>query len=191
MMHILSVSNPNEEVTLRSSCKIVWDQDFDNGDVSKIVSELHAALAHYGNGVGLSAIQLWYPLQIFVINCRPTKSFPDMQTFSQTIINPVTKNLSSDTFDWREWCMSIADEQCVPQYRYQVRRSVSVTFDYTDEHNIRHIDTTLSGISAIVFQHEYDHLFGHLIDQVSLSEQVISQEEYLNRKNNGEKMVLS
>ena len=126
MMHILSVSNPNEEVTLRSSCKIVWDQDFDNGDVSKIVSELHAALAHYGNGVGLSAIQLWYPLQIFVINCRPTKSFPDMQTFSQTIINPVTKNLSSDTFDWREWCMSIADEQCVPQYRYQVRRSVSV-----------------------------------------------------------------
>lgn len=189
-MHILSIFNPSEEVTLRSSCEIVWDQDFENGNVSKIISELRAALSHYGNGVWLSAIQLWYPLQIFVINCRPTTSFPEMQEFSQTIINPIIKNLSSDTFDGREWCMSIADENCVPQNRYQVRRSVSVTFDYTDEYNIRHIDTTLSGISAVVFQHEYDHLYGKLIDKKNLTWKVISQEEYLERKNNWEKMVL-
>jgi peptide deformylase len=65
--------------------------------------------------------------------------------------------------------MSIADENCIPQNRYQVRRSVSVTFDYTDEYNIRHTDTTLSGISAVVFQHEYDHLYGKLIDKKNLT----------------------
>ena len=86
--------------------------------------------------------------------------------------------------------MSIADEHCVPHHRYQVKRSTSITFDYTDEHNVRHTDTSLSGISAVVFQHEYDHLFGRLIDQ-SESEQVITQDEYLRRKDSGEKMVLS
>jgi len=189
-MHILSVFNPDEAQILRSSCEIVWDQDFENGNVSKIVWELHAALSHYGNGVWLSAIQLWYPLQLFVINCRPTESFPNMKQFSQVIVNPVITHYSDETFDGREWCMSIADENCVPQNRYQVRRSVSVTFDYTDEYNIRHTDTTLSGISAVVFQHEYDHLFGRLIDQ-SESGQVITQEEYLRRKASREKMVLS
>jgi peptide deformylase len=64
--------------------------------------------------------------------------------------------------------MSIADKNCVPQNRYQVRRSISVNFDYIDEHNIRHTDTTLSGISAVVFQHEYDHLYGKLIDKNNL-----------------------
>ncbi len=87
--------------------------------------------------------------------------------------------------------MSIADEHCVPQYRYQVRRSTSITFDYTDEHNVRHTDTSLSGLPAVVFQHEYDHLLGRLIDKIGISGQIITQEEYLRRKAGGEKMVLS
>lgn len=190
-MHILSVFNPNEEQILRSTCTIVWDQDFKNNVVSKIVSELKESLVHYGNGVGLSAIQLWYLLQIFVINCRPTESFPNMRQFSQVIINPVITHYSDEIFDGREWCMSIADENCVPHHRYQVRRSTGIIFDYTDEHNVRHTDTSLSGLPAIVFQHEYDHLFGRLIDQEGIPVQIISQEEYLERKNSGEKMILS
>ena len=87
--------------------------------------------------------------------------------------------------------MSIADENCVPHHRYQVRRSTGIIFDYTDEHNVRHTDTSLSGLPAIVFQHEYDHLFGRLIDQEGIPVQIISQEEYLERKNSGEKMILS
>jgi len=61
--------------------------------------------------------------------------------------------------------MSIADEKCVPKQRYQVKRHTSITFDYTDENNIRHKDMNLTGITAVVFQHEYDHLYGKLIDQ--------------------------
>lgn len=190
-MHILSVFNPDEEQILRSTCTIVWDRDFENNTVSKILSELQDALVHYGNGLGLSAIQLWYALQLFVINCRPTESFPNMKQFSQVIINPVITHYSDETFDGREWCMSIADAQCIPQYRYQVRRSTSITFDYTDEHNTRRKDMRLSWFPAVVFQHEYDHLYGRLIDKVGISGQVITQEEYLRRKASGEKMVLS
>jgi peptide deformylase len=152
---------------------------------------LRDTLTYYGNGVWLSAVQIWYPLQIFTINCRITEAFPTMQDFQKIIINPIITHYSFDTFDGWEWCMSIADEHCVPQNRYQVRRSTSITFDYTDEHNIRHTDQSLSGIAAVVFQHEYDHLFWHLIDKVGLPGQVISQEEYLKRKEKGEKMIVN
>lgn len=190
-MHVLSINNPKEEKMLRSSCREVTQQDFDDGTVQKTIHQLDQTLAYYGNGVWLSAIQVWHLLQIFVINCRPTESFPNMKKFSQVIINPVITHYSDETFDGREWCMSIADNQCKPKQRYQVRRSTSITFDYTDEHNVRHIDKSLSGLPAIVFQHEYDHLFGHLIDQIGIPGQVISQEEYIERKDNWEVMILS
>ena len=189
-MHVLSISNPQEEKILRQSSRLITDEDFDNFLTDKIILQLQDSLLFYGNGVWLSAIQIWYPLQIFMMNCRPTKSFPHMQSFSQVIINPEIKIYNSDTFDGREWCMSIADRQCVPEQRYQVRRSVSIAFDYTDEHNTRHTDTTLSGITAVVFQHEYDHIFGKLIDEVGISWQIISNEEYKTRIKEGEKMVM-
>lgn len=87
--------------------------------------------------------------------------------------------------------MSIANEHCIPEQRYQITRSTAITFDYTDESNIRHTDQQLSGISAVVFQHEYDHLFGKLIDQVGISWKIISNKEYKRRIAEGEKMVLS
>ncbi len=189
-MKVLSISNPLEEEILRSPSRIVTKEDFDNKTVSEVITQLRQTLKHYGNGVGLSAIQIWYPLQIFVINCRPTESFPNMQEFSQVIINPVLKNLSPDTFDWREWCMSIADTQCIPIQRYQIKRSKSILFDYTDERWKIHNDVTLSWISAVVFQHEVDHIHGILIDQRNIPWQIISQEEYMQRKKNGEKMTL-
>lgn len=188
-MHILSIFNPNEENILRSPSTLVTKEDFEDWTVEEIVIKLKKTLEYYGNGVWLSAVQIWYPLQIFIINCRPTESFPNMQTFSQVIINPIIKRLSPETFEGREWCMSIADEQCNTKYRYQIRRSTSVDFEYTNDSN--KIQTgNLSGIAAVVFQHEYDHLLGKLIDQSCLSGQVITQQEYFERKKNGEQMTL-
>lgn len=85
--------------------------------------------------------------------------------------------------------MSIADDQCNTTHRYQVRRSISVHFEYTNESNKTHRGS-LSGIAGVVFQHENDHLLGKLIDQSSLPEKIISQQEYLERKKNGEQMTL-
>lgn len=190
-MHVLSVNNPEEEKVLRSSCREVIQKDFEDWTVQKIINQLDQTLAYYGNGVWLSAVQIGYPLQIFVINCRPTEAFPEMKEFQKVIINPIITHYSKETFDGREWCMSIADDECKPKQRYQVHRSTSVTFDYTDEDNIRHTDTSLSGFPAVVFQHEYDHLFGRLIDQIGIPGQVIMQEEYLRRKNSGEEMIIT
>lgn len=189
-MKVLFINNTEKEEILRSSSRIVTNEDFSVNNVEKIIKKLQDTLTYYGNGVWFSAVQIWYPLQIFVINCRPTESFPNMQAFSQVIINPIVTQYSDKTFDGREWCMSIADKECIPQHRYQVKRSTSITFDYTDEHSIRYESMSLSGLPAVVFQHEYDHLFGHLIDEVVLSGQIITQEEYLKRKKHWEAMTL-
>lgn len=190
-MKVLSITNLEEEKILKSPSRKVTDNDFSNNNVENIIQQLKSTLIYYGNGVWLSAVQIGYPLQIFIINCRPTENFPNMELFSQVIINPIINKYSDETFDGREWCMSIADSNCIPQYRYQVRRSTSIMFDYIDEHNNKHIGNILSWFPAIVFQHEYDHLFGRLINETSLPKKVITQEEYLNRKNSGEIMILS
>ncbi len=189
-MHILSIYNQEENKILRQSSRPVTDADFQNKTTNKIIQQLEDGLVFYGNGVGLSASQIGKPLQIFMINCRPTETFPDMQVFSQVIINPLITHYSPETFDGREWCMSIADEQCFPQNRYQVKRSIEIIFDYTDANNQRHTKTRLSGIAAVVFQHEYDHLFGKLMDQEWISWKIISNEEYKRRIEDWEKMRL-
>lgn len=189
-MHILSIFTPEEDTKLRQISSIVKEEDFSNNIVKQVIQNIQDSLSFYGNWVGLSAIQIGYPLQIFMINCKPTKAFPDMQEFKKIIINPTITQFSKETFDGREWCMSIADEQCIPQKRYQVRRSTSIMFDYTDEDNIRYTDQKLSWIAAVVFQHEYDHLFGRLIDQTGIPWKIISNDEYQKRKNNWEKMMI-
>lgn len=190
-MHILKIQNENENIILRQPSRLVTTRDFKDFSVKKAIEQLKNSLIFYGNGVGLSAIQVGISLQVFVINCRPTESFPTMQTFEKIVINPLITHYSTETFSGWEWCMSIANEHCIPEQRYQITRSTAITFDYTDESNIRHTDQQLSGISAVVFQHEYDHLFGKLIDQVGISWKIISNKEYKRRIAEGEKMVLS
>ncbi len=190
-MKVLSIFNSEDNLFLRQPSRKISEQDFQDQTVDIIIKKLENTLEYYGNGVGLSAIQIGYPVQIFKINCRPTDAFPTMENFQQIIINPIITHYSTEIFDGREWCMSIADDKCIPQQRYQVRRSTQITFDYTDEHSIKHTNQTLSGVAAVVFQHEYDHLFGKLIDEAWLRNQIITNDEYQQRRKQWEQMVLS
>ena len=66
--------------------------------------------------------------------------------------------------------MSIADRETYkPTYRYKVTRHISVHISYNDENNVFHENILLEGITAVVVQHEIDHLFGILIDDVCVS----------------------
>ena len=98
-MHILKVQNEQENIILRQPSRIVTNRDFKDFSVTKNIEQIKNSLIFYGNGVGLSAIQIGKPLQIFVINCRPTESFPDMQIFEKVVINPLITHYSTETFD--------------------------------------------------------------------------------------------
>ncbi len=187
-MKLLSIYNKNEENILRQISRVVTQEDWDLWLVHKIIQIMQEYALKYPNSVWYSAIQFGYPLQIFYINCRPTESFPHITNiFQEFIINPVLLNKSDEIFLWYEWCMSIVDEKGVPTFRWMVERSTSVEFNYTNIHNSYIENKKLSWFTAVIFQHEFDHLNWILIDQSGFAK--ITNQEYLDKKNNWEKWL--
>lgn len=187
-MQLLSVYNPEEEKILRSSSRMIDKNDRDNWLVAKVILEMKEFAEKYPNSVWFSAVQLWYPIQLFYINCRPTPSFPNMEIFQSFVINPLIKSKSDRIFDGYEWCMSIADDNGIPTKRRRISRSLDIVFDYVDEMWILHQDSELHDFVAVIWQHEYDHLHGKMIDEIGYDE--IMQQEYLDRKNSWEKWLI-
>lgn len=72
------------------------------------------------------------------------------------VINPKIVSYSEETVNSREGCLSF------PGQVGTVQRSKTIEVKYTDEVGVERIKK-LSALSAIVFQHEYDHLEGKCI----------------------------
>ena len=76
------------------------------------------------------------------------------------MINPVITALSSEKFDNLEGCLS------VPNLRGIVPRDAKIHLEYLDRTGVRQ-QAEYVGVSAGTFQHECDHLDGHLfVDRV-------------------------
>jgi peptide deformylase len=97
-------------------------------------------------GVGLAAPQVGINEQIFVVDTGN-------EVFAA--INPkIIKIAGSEVME--EGCLSI------PRVLVDIKRAKTVWVEFTDEEN-RHVRAKLTGLTAKVFQHEYDHLQGKLI----------------------------
>lgn len=184
-MKLLSVYNEDENKILEEISQPVQQSDWDSWLVKTIIWEMQHYSDVYPNSVWFSAIQFWYPLQIFYRNCRPTTNFPWIKNIFQAfVINPTIISLWEEKFDWYEWCMSIVDEYWTPTHRWRVNRSTSVKFSYLDKDWIIHENTELTWFTAVIFQHEYDHLLWKLINKVWFDK--ITNQEYLEKKSQGE-----
>ncbi len=100
---------------------------------------------------GISAIQVDVPLRVFI--AREYKSFGGGKYLFY--INPEIEYLGSATDEHDESCMSI------PKTIGPVRRHKRIKITYFDRNGIRQTKK-LSGFTARVVQHEYDHLQGIL-----------------------------
>ncbi|CAM3067615.1 peptide deformylase [Leuconostoc rapi] len=111
-------------------------------------------------GVGLAAPQVGYSLQIAAVlvpSLDPHES-DDEPYFKGTIFNPtiISESVKRGALDVGEGCLSVDED--VPGF---VPRANHVTVRYQDEQGtVKTIK--LRDYPAIVFQHEIDHLHGHL-----------------------------
>lgn len=97
-------------------------------------------------GVGLAAPQVGINEQIFVVHVHD-------DVFA--VINPkILKSAGSHVME--EGCLSL------PQVLVNVKRPKTVWVEFTDDQN-RRVEAEFDGLTARVFQHEYDHLRGKLI----------------------------
>jgi peptide deformylase len=114
------------------------------------------------SGLGLSANQVGFPYQIFVMKAVLNKKFGS----TLVVMNPVIKGISKETELGAEGCLSH------PDLYLKVKRPISciVEFDSLAENfrDIVRVETKFDDIDARIFLHEYDHLHGiQFIDRVS------------------------
>lgn len=135
------------------------------------------------SGLGLSANQVGFDGQIFVMKALLNKQYGS----PVVVINPIIKGLSKEMEAGPEGCLSH------PDLILNVRRPISCVVEFdtltSDYKNVIHVETKFDDIDARVFLHEYDHLHGiQFIDRVSKLKLEMAEkkrQKKLKRKVNG------
>lgn len=114
-------------------------------ETQRIIDECYATLNEAKNAVALSAIQLGYPIRLFVIKNDP---------YVKEVINPEILTME-ETVVMEEGCLSFPG-----LFRF-IERPETIVVSYTKQDG-QMVTQRLSGLTARAFQHEYDHLNGKL-----------------------------
>ncbi len=129
---------------------------FSNKELDDLIELLFKTMQDK-NGVGLSAPQIGVSKRIFVYGFEINKRYPDAPPVPKTIIiNPEILNVSTDSIDLEEGCLS------VPHRRGIITRSKSIVFTSMDPDG-KIYQKTVHDFEARIVQHEIDHLNGILI----------------------------
>jgi peptide deformylase len=107
-------------------------------------------LKYVGNNNGLSAIQLGITATVFVFNTNKINPIPKFQI----VINPKIISHGREKCVCIEGCLSCPESELVKRWKKVVVR-------YYD--GVKSVREDLTGSSAQIFQHEFDHLQGILI----------------------------
>ncbi len=139
-------------------------------DVENFDKELHTLLDDMyetmtaRNGIGLAAIQIGVALQALLI-LLPDENDEQKKEDLIEVINPKILN-KKGSIVYQEGCLS------VPEYYDEVERAEWIEVEYYDRYGEKKVKEC-DGLLAVAFQHEMDHLQGHLF---------IEKLSYLKRK---------
>lgn len=140
------------EAILRQSAKPV--EQFD-AELDRLIDDMIETM-YAAPGVGLAAPQVGVPLRLFVYDIGDG----EQGRHPTVMINPTILERSGTQAD-EEGCLS------VPDYRVVVRRASRVKIRGLDRQR-KEVTLEGDGLLARLFQHETDHLDGHLlIDRIS------------------------
>jgi peptide deformylase len=109
-------------------------------------------------GIGLAAPQLGAPVRLVVVDVHWNEEGAERNP--RVLVNPVIVE-ASGKITWNEGCLS------VPDFQADVERAERVLLRATDLDG-NPLEIEASGLEAVCFQHEIDHLDGILfIDRIS------------------------
>lgn len=139
-------------------------------DIVELANKLIQSM-NDNNGLGISANQIGIPLQVFVMRSNPTI----------VVINPKIIESSEETVELEEGCLSY------PGDLIKVRRPIWIVARF---HGVNGKGEThkFEGMTARVFQHEFDHMIGKtMFDHLSK----MKFEMYLKKKQKRNKNATS
>ncbi|WP_024787407.1 MULTISPECIES: peptide deformylase [unclassified Lebetimonas] len=123
-----------------------------DGELHKLLDDMYETMI-VKNGVGLAAIQVAVPIRALIIDIGDEEG-KQSENSKIEVINPeflLWEGSQKDT----EGCLS------VPDYFDEVERYANVKVKYFDRFGKEHIRDA-EGLLSVAFQHETDHLDGHL-----------------------------
>ncbi len=133
-------------------------------EIQKLADDMLETM-HGADGLGLAAPQIGVSQRMFVIELPKDEKVPGSGV-SYVFINPEVSNLSDETDEKAEGCLSI------PGWRGEVNRPVQLTIKAMDREGNR-IKLNAEGMLARAIQHELDHLDGILyIDKLIAPDRV-------------------
>lgn len=133
--------------------------DADYPDLDLLVEDMFETM-YNSQGVGLAAPQVGLSIRMFVIDAAPfidddEEDEEGLRDFKRVFINPIIIEESGAEWKFEEGCLTI------PGIREDVSRKSNIVIEYYNE-KFELIEEHLSGLSARVVQHEYDHIEGVL-----------------------------
>lgn len=165
---------------LETPAKELTAEEIKSAPIQKLIADMKETLDAISDGVGLAAPQVGHGVRIFLVakkvlarkvagealNIDALKDIEDLVCINPRIVK------ASKTKKWMngEGCLSVR------WYYGKVYRSTHVSLEYTDEHGQKHVRGA-GGLLAHIFQHECDHLDGHLFIDKAKDVEWIEPEE--------------
>ncbi|WP_321311934.1 peptide deformylase [Halarcobacter sp.] len=151
-------------------------------DVEKFDEELHTLLDDMyetmidQNGVGLAAIQVAIPLNVLVINLPNEEDVQDKADLIEAINPVITHKDGVQVFV--EGCLS------VPGFNEEVKRAQHIIVEYYDRFGEKQT-MECEDFLAVAWQHEMEHLEGHLfIENLSIIKRKKFEKEWKKKLKN-------
>lgn len=154
-------------------------KDFDS-DLHELLDDMYDTMLDK-NGIGLAAIQIAIPLNAVLISLPDEEGLQQKESVIE-IINPKILEKKGSTV-YTEGCLS------VPEYYDDIERADWIKVEFFDRNGNR-IEKEYDGLMAIAFQHETDHLNGHLfVEKLSFLKRKKFEKEWKKRGRQKSKKV--
>jgi peptide deformylase len=146
---ILKIAKLGHPVLLKKTNEM---SNLDSIDLKKIIYDMSETMID-ANGIGLAAPQVHLSHRLFIYRNPDIEEEEKIKVF--VLINPKIENISNETEDDWEGCLSI------PGMSGLVRRSKKIKYSAIDLKGEK-VSGEVEGLHARVIQHEFDHLNGIL-----------------------------
>ena len=149
-MPLVTINSPKDSLFLREIAKPLTKADIESEYFNNLTHSMLLTVTNPDNeGVGIAAPQVGISKQLIAVQRLDKENEP-----FEFYINPkIVSTLGEKQFGG-EGCLS------VPGYRGDVERYRNITIEYNHISTFEIVSETIEGFTAVVFQHEIDHLNG-------------------------------
>ncbi|MEM7660123.1 MAG: peptide deformylase, partial [Bacteroidota bacterium] len=149
-MRVYLITDPSDSLLLRTPSRLVQADSTDEA-LQHFIDRLYQTVTDSASlGVGIAAPQVGVLRQIIWVQRFDKEGFP-----FEVYLNPRIIEYSTDVQVGAEGCLSIPDR------REMVSRAKTIQIEY-DTRDGEHKIESISDFTAVIFQHEIDHLNGIL-----------------------------